>query len=296
MQIKPKITVITLTFNSAKYIERNIRSVYNQTYANWEHLILDCGSNDKTLSVIKKNLHDRLRLVETGYCSVPTARNIAISHARGDLIAILDSDDVSSLERLALTDKYFSENGKLVALGGWLEVLNERYQKKKILKFPADSKDLRILLDVGVNPMPHSTLAFRRDKFEEVGMYDVSMEKAEDYDLILRLSMVGSIQNAEVVFSQYLARNDSHSFIHKPMGRTTQFYKWNALQKFKPISALRSEQLKNELNIDVRFLKIAVKILFLNIFNLNHKTIILIIKRIQFLLIKIIGFIINNEK
>ena len=261
--MKPKITVITLTFNSVKYIEHNIRSVYKQSYANWEHLILDCGSEDKTLSVIKKNLHDRLRLIEIGYCSVPTARNIAISHARGDLIAILDSDDVSSPERLVLTDKYFSENEKLVASGGWLEVLHERYQKKKILKFPTDHKDLRILLDVGVNPIPHSTLAFRRDKFETVGMYDVSMEKAEDYDLLLRLSKAGSIQNAEVVFSQYLARNDSHSFIHKPMGRTTQFYKWNALQKFKPNSVLRSEQLKNELDIDVRFLKISIKMILI---------------------------------
>jgi len=96
------VSIITPSFNSEKFISDTIQSVQNQTYQNWEMIIVDDGSTDETVSIIQKFLHDnRIQLHQLDKNSgTGIARNTAISLAKGRYIAFLDSDDLWKPEKL----------------------------------------------------------------------------------------------------------------------------------------------------------------------------------------------------
>lgn len=96
------ISIITPSFNSEKFISDTIQSVKNQTYQNWEMIIVDDGSTDRTVSIIEEFLHDnRIQLHRLDKNSgTGVARNTAISIAKGRYIAFLDSDDLWKPDKL----------------------------------------------------------------------------------------------------------------------------------------------------------------------------------------------------
>ncbi|THD32809.1 glycosyltransferase family 2 protein [uncultured Flavobacterium sp.] len=96
------VSIITPSFNSEKFISDTIQSVQNQTYQNWEMIIVDDGSTDETVSIIQEFLHDnRIQLHQLDKNSgTGIARNTAISLAKGRYIAFLDSDDLWKPEKL----------------------------------------------------------------------------------------------------------------------------------------------------------------------------------------------------
>lgn len=99
----PLITVVTPAYNSENFIGETIMSVINQTYKNWEMIIVDDFSNDDTVNIIKKiqDIDNRIKLVQTKENNGPAvARNIALNMARGRFIAFLDSDDLWTPEKL----------------------------------------------------------------------------------------------------------------------------------------------------------------------------------------------------
>lgn len=90
----PKITVIVPLYNKVKEVERALRSILSQTISEYELLIIDGGSTDGSLDVIAPYLEDsRVQLLHQKSKGLPAARNEAIAHARGELIAFLDADD-----------------------------------------------------------------------------------------------------------------------------------------------------------------------------------------------------------
>lgn len=99
---KHLVSIITPSFNSEKFISDTIKSVQNQTYQNWEMIIVDDGSNDRTVSIINEFLHDnRIQLHQLHQNSgTGVARNKAISLAKGRYITFLDSDDLWKPEKL----------------------------------------------------------------------------------------------------------------------------------------------------------------------------------------------------
>src|SRR5437773_11740353 len=97
MSYRPLVSVITPTYNQAAYLEVCLQSVVDQTYANWEQIVIDDGSTDSTLSIVKRFMDDRTKLVRrehVGIEGLADAYNAGLSLANGELIAILDGDDV----------------------------------------------------------------------------------------------------------------------------------------------------------------------------------------------------------
>ena len=107
---KPYISIITVCKNSYKTLERCIKSVINQNYKNYEHIIIDGGSTDQTLKIILKNKkHLRYALSEKDK-NLWHAINKGIKIAKGEVIGILNSDDVYYKNALLITSKYFKKN------------------------------------------------------------------------------------------------------------------------------------------------------------------------------------------
>ena len=104
-----KFSVIIPTFNRAYCLERAIDSVLNQSFKDFELIIVDDGSTDDTVEVLKK-YQNKISYIKTKNLGVSHARNVGIKKSRGEWIALLDSDDEWHENKLELQNKFISEN------------------------------------------------------------------------------------------------------------------------------------------------------------------------------------------
>ena len=111
----PKITVITVVKNSEKYLEKNIKSLMNQSYKNYEHIIIDGSSTDKSMEIAAKykdNIHKIISEEDNGLYD---AMNKGIKNANGDIIGILNSDDYYNEGALEIVKNYFEDKSEFLS-------------------------------------------------------------------------------------------------------------------------------------------------------------------------------------
>lgn len=137
--MKDKVSVVTPTWNSAKYICETIKSVQSQTYQNWEMIIVDDCSTDNTVEIIKQlAAHDyRIRI----YClpnnqGAALARNQAIKKATGRYIAFLDSDDIWKKNKIERQIQFMKRNNYAFSCTSYEIINNEGVKKNKIIHMP----------------------------------------------------------------------------------------------------------------------------------------------------------------
>ena len=172
-----KITIITVTKNSEKFIKQNIKSVQNQSYKNYEHIIVDGNSEDNTIKIIK-SYKKKIKFIKNhNDKGLYHAMNVGIKKSSGDIIGILNSDDIYFKNSLKLVNKYFKKNKKLDFLFGSV-------YKHRLLH--------------GYNPSiinwsfgfytTHSVGFFIKKKSQiKVGLYNLKYKYCADYDLFIRM-------------------------------------------------------------------------------------------------------------
>lgn len=141
MNKRPLVTIVTPVYNAEKYIRDCIESVLNQTYTNWEMILVDDCSTDHSISIIKEYLSvdNRIKLFENQKNSGPAvSRNLALSHARGQYITFLDSDDMILEDKLKKQVNFMIKN-KLYFTHGNYSFCDD---SGKIIKSILTSKDI----------------------------------------------------------------------------------------------------------------------------------------------------------
>ena len=182
---KPLITIITAVFNNEKYLEECILSLHNQKYENYEHIVIDGGSSDNTINIIKK-YEDKIDY----WCSgndkgIYDAFNNGMQLATGDYIGFLNSDDYYSHNALELLIKYIN-----------------KYPEKDFF-FGAVKKHWGVLY--GYKPYKiywswgfyssHSTGFFiKKDSAKKVGLYNLKYKYSSDYDYFFRMIVKKKLQ------------------------------------------------------------------------------------------------------
>ena len=172
-----KISIITVTKNSEKFLNQNILSVSSQQYKNFEHIIVDGNSKDKTLKIIKSHKKKVKFIRNKNDKGLYHAMNVGIKKSSGDIIGILNSDDIYYKNTLKIVNKYFNKYKDLDFLFGSV-------YKHKLLS--------------GYNPnliswsfgfyTTHSVGFFIKKKSQlKVGLYDLRYSYSADYDLFLRM-------------------------------------------------------------------------------------------------------------
>jgi len=186
----PRVSVIIPAFDAADHIEQAIRSVGAQRYDDWEIVVCDDCSSDDTAE-LALGLGDRVTLVRTEVNSGPAAaRNLAIRHSRGELLALLDSDDYwlpAYLERkVALYDS--GENVGIVACNAALlqsgRLLPETYMD--VVHFPREVTLRRVL-----RANPFANVLTSRRAVDEVGGFCPELARTQDFDLWIRILEAG---------------------------------------------------------------------------------------------------------
>lgn len=220
----PLVSVITNCYNSGNYIRANVESVLAQDYSNWEHIVIDCGSTDDSLAILAELDHQALRVIRVPFCSPAEARNIGIEASCGEIIAVLDSDDYALPHRLARQVDALCQRPDVVGVGSAFIRLDESTGREKKFVYPFTHDQLAILLRAAFDPIPHSSLAFRASSYQAVGGYSNTIEKAEDFELLIRLSDYGTLLSLSEPLVRCTHRENSHTKRHRPKGRDTMYY------------------------------------------------------------------------
>lgn len=178
-----KISIITVAFNNRVFLEDCIRSVLSQTYNDIEYIIVDGGSTDGTLDIIRKYEDKISAWISEPDGGIYDAMNKGIGMATGDVIGFLHSDDLYAdewvIERVA---KAFVENGVQSVYGDLIYV---NRNNSKVIRYWRAGRYSEGLINRGWMP-PHPTFFVRREVYENYGSFNTSLKIAADYELILR--------------------------------------------------------------------------------------------------------------
>ena len=211
----PIISVVMPVYNAEKYLDESIQSILNQTYKDFEFIIVNDGSTDKSLDIIKKyqKTDDRIVLIDRENKGLVFSLNEGISIAQGKYIARMDADDISLSSRLDKQILLLEKNENIIACGSWIGVFKNKHHINKVQKFPLNSDFCLARLLFGV-PMAHPSvmvdkLALIKLKEKDGFIYDEKMRYIEDYDLWVRLSRYGEYANVQEVLLNY--RNTPNS-------------------------------------------------------------------------------------
>jgi glycosyltransferase involved in cell wall biosynthesis len=185
MNAQPLVSIITPSFNQARYIEATIQSVLTQDYPNIEYLIVDGGSTDETVEIIKKHAGRIAWWVSEQDKGQTDAINKGFARAKGQILAWLNSDDTYEPGAISAAVKYLQEHPEVGMVYGDCNFINEA--GRVIGKFGATQTDQRLLRQ-GYVHIPQQTMFFRADLWKQVGPLDPSFYFAMDYDLWTRLS------------------------------------------------------------------------------------------------------------
>lgn len=190
MENLPTVSVIIPTYNRAELVRRAIQSALEQTFQDYEVIVVDDGSTDNTREVVGEFVKQdqRVKFIqhETNK-GVSAARNTAILQARGEYIAFLDSDCTWAPEKVEKQLKAFAEGGtKLGAVAAEIFLISrkDKIPKKRI----GVSGDIYKKLLAGVWPGGPQTVVIKKECFEKVGLFDETFPAMEDLDLYLRIA------------------------------------------------------------------------------------------------------------
>jgi glycosyltransferase involved in cell wall biosynthesis len=187
----PKVSVLMTCYNAASTIEESVRSVIAQTFSNWELVLVDNCSTDDSMAIVRQIGDARIRItqLESNHGRTP-ALNFGLNNARGEYLAILDADDLSTPDRLQLQVDSLDNNPNIVLIASWYRNINSGGELINEVKTPTQHLDLvrRLAFD---NVIVNSSSMFRLASAKAVGGYEVKFSYAQDFALLLALSQTG---------------------------------------------------------------------------------------------------------
>ncbi len=187
----PRITIVTPSYNQAAFLETTIQSVLRQDYPECEYIIMDGGSNDGSVDIIKKYA-SKLSHWESGRdCGQAAAILNGFNIAQGEILGWLNSDDVLMPGCLRTVATEFPEDPGTVAIAGRSVLINSENQPVGVI-IPKARRDWRDMLLWGHGLTQMATF-WRRCAYEAVGGIDATFSFAFDYDLFVRLRRAGNI-------------------------------------------------------------------------------------------------------
>jgi len=185
----PLVSVAMVTCNVERFLAEAIESILNQTFRDFEFIIVDFGSADASPSIIRRyqEKDGRVQFDVIPHCNLSEARNDCCFRASGKYLALLDADDVAFPDRLAHQVDYLEGHPEVGILGGGIELIDEAGRRVGAVINVADDAKLRKAL-LSSSPFCASTIMMRTDTFRAAGGYRRAFADAsEDYDLWQRV-------------------------------------------------------------------------------------------------------------
>jgi len=193
-------------YNAASTIEESVRSVIAQTFTDWELVLVDDLSNDSSVSLVEKFDDPRIEVVKLETRHRRTrALNQGFVRCKGTYIAVLDADDVADPTRFQKQVELLDQSPEIVGVGTWFVDIDSEQREISRTALTTSPQDIKRKFAYG-NPLPHSSMMYRRGPAESVGGYDENFDYAQDFALWLSLSKFGGFS----VVPEYLTQMRKH--------------------------------------------------------------------------------------
>lgn len=184
-QHPPAVSVILPAFNAEKHLGEAVDSILSQTFTDFELIVVDDGSTDRTLEIVRGNSDYRVTVISNSEnLGLAKSLNVGISKARGRYIARQDADDISLPERLQKQFDYMEKHPKIAVLGTGRLTLSDD-GKIRAYRPPMESPTFEDMLKS--SRIIGASVMMRKELIDEVGGYDDFFRQADDYDLWLRV-------------------------------------------------------------------------------------------------------------
>ena len=199
----PKVSIVMPTYNAEKYIGEAIESILNQTFTDYEFIIINDGSTDHTKEIIKRYDDPRIVLLENEKNSgIVVTLNKGVQFASGEYIARMDSDDISLCTRLERQVIYLDSHKNIGVVGTALQVFGERIEAQN--RFFSDRKEILKAELLFNSCLAHPTVMFRRSLIQNISAcYDIQFAGIEDFALWWKLVQVTDIGCINEVLLRY---------------------------------------------------------------------------------------------
>ncbi len=190
LSTRPRLSVVMPVRDLAPFVEDSIRSVLRQSFADFEFVILDDGSTDGTSDILRRwqARDSRIRLIRVSEPLGPAASsNRVVAHAKGEIVARMDGDDIAHPDRLRLQLDALRADPGACLVGTLWEAIDEKGRRVR----PRDRS--RLVHASPFAPFAHGSIMFRRAAFEQAGRYRAQADFWEDLDLYRRMTRFGSL-------------------------------------------------------------------------------------------------------
>ena len=202
----PRVSVVMPVYNAERYLRPAVESVLAQTYDDFELVAVDDGSKDSSLAILKdyEAKDPRVKIVSRPNTGIVGALNDGILASGGDLIARMDSDDISLPPRLAKQVAFLDSHPQHVLVGSQVMLIDPEGSDlcpKRDTEYTHEAID-----DAHLNhrwPLVHPTIMVRKSALQRIGGYRTKYQWLEDLDLFLRLAEVGRIESLHDVLLRY---------------------------------------------------------------------------------------------
>lgn len=208
----PMVTVVMPVFNGEKYLRYSVESILRQTYTNFELLIINDGSTDRSFEIVKSYHDPRIRFIDNKKnLGLIDTRNLGLREARGNYIALLDSDDVTYPTRLVEQVAAMENDPDLTLLGSWIYCIDEHGNRLNNMAWqPQVSSDRIPSALLFENCFATSSIFIRKSALPATRYRD-EYPLAEDYDLYVRIAQKSKIANLPRFLSCYRTHGESIS-------------------------------------------------------------------------------------
>ena len=199
----PVVSVIIPTYNHAMYIERTLESVFQQTYKNYEIIVIDDGSTDNTQEVIK-SYENKITYICKENEGTAKSRNLGLKIAKGRYVAFLDSDDLWMPQKLELQVTLLDKNIDIGLVCTDFEIFCENEEGIKIIEKRVETSfDFSFNRLFSGNFVQNSSVMVRRECFDKVGLFDEVFPIAKDYDMWLRIRRFYEFGHIPQILARY---------------------------------------------------------------------------------------------
>lgn len=236
------ISVLMPVYNTKEeYLRASIESILNQTFTDFEFIIVNDGSTNNAEEVILSYKDNRIKYVKQENQGIVGALNNAWSKASGKYIARMDSDDIAYPERFAKQVNFLEENPEYSLVGSWAKII----PSKNIIKLPQDIKIMDLLADC---MFIHPSIMFNKADFEKFNLqYETGFEYAEDYCLYANAVKHLKMTNLQEVLLNYRVYPENSSSKNRNVRIRSSF----------KVQDLILENLSNDKNLQEKILDLA---------------------------------------
>ena len=200
--MNPKVNIIMSVYNGDKYLREAIDSILNQTFTDFEFIIINDGSTDQTKEILESYTDPRIRLFHQENMGLTKSLNKGLRLAEGEYISRQDADDISEPERIEQEVKFLDDNPQVALVGTHVSFIDKQGKEFDGWKPPCGHEEIRKKLMKG-NCFCHGSVMIRRECLSAIGVYREVFKHTQDYDLWLRLSERYKVANLNKVLYRF---------------------------------------------------------------------------------------------